>query len=474
MTDGAGKRSVTAKDVGRETANVVKSIDKFKNAIEIGKDANKSNLTNVVKLLSGSGLSKFSAGLGCLSAVIGFVSLFTSSKSTEELILEMLENIDSKIDSLQSLMLGRFDRLEAVVEQVGANASLAGPLGEIDAVVESVNALISSKTDARRRLAIGSLRDFNSSSLRKAASTINQTVSESAVGNNIYRANLTTSYGDVVVIQDIGRVLNYYLMSAQLAADILDILKDIPDDKLFAINLSEKNGSPLDLIPDEYVSRIEDIAENNRSYFEGYVEKHGMKWSESLSEAVENHADFIDSYLGEMVLQDLEAKNHSSSANKLVATLSEKWWWLDHFAVVYDDISGFSNHAMEGGRCHSYFRHNVKGGKVNIVVAWADDTYEAKGSTRNSNVSHNYSYRRATPGGGTRLVDGTYNGPAEKYDWNNRDLRDVLNELVDNKPVSKQRLVWVCVKKKGVTCAWSNTQRVLWINGKYLTFAVFE
>ena len=68
------------------------------------------------------------------------------------------------------------------------------------------------------------------------------------------------------------------------------------------------------------------------------------------------------------IAPNLDAKNHKGGVNSIIESLDAKWGWLDFFAVVYDDVTGFSKHAMSGlsnrnTGLKSYFRNPSKIGE---------------------------------------------------------------------------------------------------------------
>lgn len=453
-----------------KTVDVVQQINRFNNSINIGK--NGKDLNKVINVLTGSSLSKLSASLGLVGATFGVISLFTSSKSTDEIIIDMLGDLEDKIDSLQSLMLGQFEHLEAVVEKVGANETLSSAFAKIDSVKYTLDSFLTASSEEKRHAHLEILRQNKSMKMRDAVLEIMQTVNDGELYNNVYDANLNSSYGDSVSVQNIGVTLNYYLNLAKLIGDFLDCLHIIPQDKWCSIEIKE-GQNPLDSVPDEYLSKLECALEINTEFHAKFISKNEEKWLSVLEKSKNECSDYIEKFLKTELFPKVSAKEHKRSVNDIVNGLSVKWGWLDFFAVVYDDVTGFKRHAMSGlsnGR-HTYFRESVAKGKVNIVVAWKDKDEPEKGSTHNTKVSYDYTTMKSN-GFFNKKVKENYTGNAEKYKhWH--ELTDVLNTLVDNRP-NNNRFIWVAEKKQAASRAETNTKRLNWVDGKYLDIAIFE
>lgn len=471
-----------AKDIGKGSAELVSNINKFNVAMNIGKDScNSKGINNIIELLSDSSLSKISAGIGCLSAAISLVSLFSGAKSSEEIILDMLGNISDKIDSLQSLMLSRFDRLEAVVERVSVNATLNESFKVIGSAITTLDGLLKSKTDAQRKQAINNLRKIDFNALRVAVAGIDTTVTVQSWQNSVYSANLRTTYGDLDVIQSIGRTLNYYILSAQLLECAIKIAEEFPDSLLCTI-ASDDGHTFLDDLQNAYdaqdakneqLEKINAINTLAEEYYSVYLNRHTQSWTKALKEVLENAPYYMDLYCTEKLLPMLDAKNHSGAVHHLVNSLSKQWGWLDFFAVVYNDVHGTKKHSINGYLDFhlEYFHHNINGGKANVFFTWKDKDETALGSTRNSTVSYSYGdILNQLPSANAKQF--TYKGAAEKFNlW--RDLDEVDKSLVSSKS-NDHRLTWACRKNCGVSRAQTDEKRVFWANGKYLDFAVFE
>ncbi|AZZ98838.1 hypothetical protein [Pseudoalteromonas sp. R3] len=468
--------TTTAKDIAEGTVKVVKAIDKFNNTISIGKDG--ADLNKVIKVLTDSSISKLSASFGVLGATLSFISLFSSSKSSEEIIIDMLGDLELKIDSLQSLMLERFEHLEAVIERVGANVTLSNAFTNIDSVANSVDVFLKATSHSVRKASLEKLKQYQGKDLRAAVEHISQTLSDRVVTNNVYHANLKASYGNAVIIQEVGRRLNYYLIRANLMENFIDCVGLIDDEVLLSIEVPD-GGNPLDFVPQEHLEKMRGKIESNALFHSKHIQRHEQAWLRALELCKQDCSKYIDLYMTNRVFPTLDAKNHKASVQKVIDELSANWGWLDHFAVVYDDVSGSSKHAMSGlsTQHHAYSRQPVSKGKINAVIAWMDKEKPALGAQLNSKVSHKYKVKVGggpSPFGGRpgKMVKKTYGGDAEKFSqWS--DLKDVLNDLTDNPPNS-QRFIWVSKKKQGVSRAQTNNQRLLWLNGKYLDFAAFE
>lgn len=466
-------KTAKAEDIGEKTVSVIKEINRFNNAMNIGKSG--GDLNKVINVLTGSSLSKFSSSLGMVGATLSLISLFTASKSSDQIIIDMLGDLDKKIDSLQTIMLSEFDHLESVVQGAAAKMSLMDAISELDTAIKFVDAFMQAPSDGRRKAALDDLKVLKFKEIRVAVSKINVTVVESAVSNNIYDAEFDANYGDAANIQDIGVTLNYYISTAKVIDDFLHCLAIFPDEILLSIEIPE-GENPLDYVPEEYLSQIQDIIENNALYYQDPISNNETKWLATLESCKSDCSYYIDKYFTVRIATNLDAKEHKTSVNKIVDQLKQKWGWLDFFAVIYNDVSGFSKHAMRGlsaddSGYRTYFRHPVTNGKINTVIAWIDNSKDAMGSTRNTNVSYTYQEPRHT-GMHTTWINKTYKGKAEEHrSWG--DLRRVLDSLTDNKP-SSERLVWVAKKKEGVSRAQSSDKRLLWVNGKYLDIAIFE
>ncbi|PTP11660.1 hypothetical protein CWO27_22470 [Vibrio sp. 10N.286.51.C3] len=468
-----GKSSPKAEDIGEKTVTVIKEINRFNNAMNIGKSG--GDLNKVINVLTGSSLSKFSASLGALGATISLISLFTSGKSSDQIIIDMLGDLDKKIDSLQSIMLSEFDHLESVVQGAAAKMNLTEAISVIDTAIKYMNIFMEAPNDGQRKAALKDLKELKIWDIRNAVSKINLTVTENVVSNNIYDAEFEANYADAVHMQDIGLTLNYYVTTAKVIDDFLHCIDLFPQELLLSIDVPD-GGNPLDYVPGEYLDQVENVINNNISYYQDPISNNESKWLSSLNNCKSDCEYYIDKYFTVKIAPNLDAKNHKSAVNSIIESLDAKWGWLDFFAVVYDDVTGFSKHAMSGlsnrnTGFKTYFRNPSKNGKINAVIAWVDNSIAAVGATKNTNVDYTYQVPRHA-GMHTSWISKTYKGKAEEFrSWG--DLRSVLHSLTDNPPSSK-RLVWVAKKKEGVSRAQSNGKRLLWVNGKYLDIAIFE
>jgi hypothetical protein len=418
--------------------------------------------SSLQSLLSSSKFSTFASSLGLLGAGLGILNAAgVFGKSDTAQILDAIGGLSSKIDDLKSTMLAKFDHVEAVVDFTSAKSDIAPYIATLDTLKSLVNNYRVASSDADREEWAGRILEFKSSEVAVAVQGIANASEGEPTANSLFASLLAESYGDMELVMYFGNTLMGYCAFAVIVDAMIDYLTAAQD---FTAATSDEDKLEAGEAAGKYAAEL---------YTDNMTIVHDA-WYGAYQDCMQN----VDTYIGQKmtgsILSTLSASDHTAASEALFDALKEQWFWYDWFVVLYDDVSGYNNHAWWGWNQLSWKRQQVDGGKVNIVVKYTDKDVTATGSTLTTKMNYTVPFTGSLVGvvaGGKLYSTGsTYTGNAEDYPWT--DLREMINNLAE--PYSSPGLVWACARHKGVHAWWSRSSRVLWENGKYFTVARFH
>ena len=450
-----GGASNTLKSISGHAKTAADSLKTFADTID-GKDL--KSLANVKNLLKVSkGLSRLSAGLGMLGAVLGVISLLTGEESDTDKILNAIDKLDKKIDSLQTAMLDQFDKLKNIVEVESAKTQLRPHLNVLRSVKDLVLAYQKAAKDpTQRQIAVDRLLDFDRKDVQMSVEAIFSQCTGRDQATNILEATYNKTFGSMLAVTDIGASLYSFACFGYIADSLIGTLERTRD-----------GGENAE------AARQEGIFAKN--LYNPMIEGIYAAW-ESFSNRCENEfeANMISKVQTE-IFPRMNASLHEASVKDVRNKLRDQWFWKDWCAIIYDNVSGLNNHGFKGWGVKSWFRQTVSNGQVNMMVKWVDKTVAASG--KNQWNTH----------GTIKVINPAYDwfdsvglddDPAwinktvttQDLDWKN--VETAFNRM--NSQISHPGMVWMCRRGKGVYYASTNANRRTWKNGKYFTICIFK
>lgn len=412
---------------------------------------NSKNIKTLNKLLSASkGLSRLSSGLGMLGAALGIISILSGEESDTDKILNAISKLDSKLDTLQSVMIGQFDKLAHVAEVNAAKTQLRPHINSLKTLQDLVAVYNrSAKNSAQREIATDRLLEYRHRDILEAVEAIYSQCTGSFTATNIFDATYNRTYGDISAITNLGASLYAFACFANIADSLLSMLK------------RSREGS-------HNLQTANEVNTFNKNLYSPMLTGIHAAWENAHQRCIDNFESNMVKQMQADVFPRTNASDHKGAVNNFRNILKDKWFWKDWIVIVYDPIGGFNNHGLNGWGVKSWFRQNMKGGQANIVIKHVDKTVSPGTANQNTKFTHRW------VDNGTFIWDKPKNRSKDYQieDFNWSDVRHAFDKL--NPRNSYPGLIWMCKRYKGVWMASTNSRRLTWKNGKRFTICVFH
>ncbi len=411
-------------------------------------------------------LSKLSMGLGLLGAGLGLIGMFSGGKSDTDRILGAIKDLSTKVDSLKKLMVDQFESLKAHGSKLAATTQISDALDNLKTIQglakiyeNALNAqpVVQADVDAAAEALIG----FDRGVIKKNAMAL----AGAATGDG-HTPLITSTYaltqGDVTAVFNVGAGL----YSSALYAVVADGL-------VYSLQLNASSKSD-----EEKIQLLEAEQRLSAKYYEPLLEKIQKAWDDLYWRSRRDWQMNLPLWLFTQVFHTLSSSDHAGTAKQLVEKVSERIFWMDWAAVVYDPVAGWGNHVSS---IRLYKATPLMGGLANIALADADKHAPAVGGRLSTHVSlangpSILTYQDPVEPGRNHSSSSSYEGPAELAIWKADENQDEQKYITDTRvlhaSLSKQGgNAWVGKTGSHVGFATTNPDRAKMVSGSY--FDVF-
>lgn len=429
-----------AQDLAEKAKKGAQFFEDLSNALE---KRNYIDLDTIANLMAVSKyLGKFSAILGSVGVVFGVISIFFKEESDTEKILKAIEKVSGKIDNLQKVMIDQFMHLEHVVELTAAKTQISPHLNLLKTLRHLIEAYEESSDDpGQRKLNRDRLLKYTSRDIELAVEGIHSQCLGENLANNIFEASYDKTYGNIRFITELGVTL-YSIASYAV----------FMDSYIWKIR-NQKDG-------DEDIKEATTQADNSDVIFLPLVQGIYAAWEEWYKKCVVNiDANAKLKLEAEGFPKHCNAGDHGSSVKGIHRLLDDQWPMIDWNVIVYDPVSGYQNHSYLGPAM-SWFRKQVPGGQVNIVISSVDKK-EPEPFNSASQIFRMFALRPDTLG-----AFGIQN-----RNWGNLERAiELFKEWFHN---NSPKMVWIAKPNCNPALAVSNEKRIAYIKGEdYHVFGV--
>lgn len=433
-----------SKKLAKELADNAKKGAQFFEDLSKALDEKKYvDLDTISKLMTASKfLGKFSVAIGALGVVLGVIAFFFKEESDTEKILKAIDKLSGKIDNLQKVMIDQFKHLEHVVELTAAKTQISPHLNLLKTLRHLIVEYEKSADDpVQHKLDRDRLLRYTSRDIELAVEGIHSQCLGENLATNIFEASYDKTYGSISFITELGIALHTIAIYALFIDSYLWTIKNQKDGK-------------------EDVESAAAQAKNSNKLFSPLVEGIYNAWESCYKKCIKNiESNATRKIETEGFPKYSNAGNHGSSAKGIHRLLEDQWPMFDWTVLVYDPVGGYHNHSYLGSAM-SWFRQNVPGGQINIVINKVDKK-EPEPIDETSQIFRMFALEPDTFG-----ALGIQN-----RSWDNlEDAIEMLQKRLSNSP---PKLIWIAKPSCNSALVVSNNKRVKYVKGDdYHVFGV--
>jgi len=415
-----------------------------------------------------AGLGKLASGLGALGAGLGLLDTILNygKPSDTDRLLDAISGVGDQINAMENKMDARFNHLENKVDLGNANSDMASARHTLLTLARYLQTYSQNQNSGHL---------FDKLDIFEISKAI---VSISDISSKLFPSLVSTSMGDLKLVNDIGIELFYLLSQSMVGIGLIKALQ------------LKKDGWP----EDDALKEAQRVVSSLKH--EGDLEDVHGAWKIAVNDCLKNPPTYAQEKL-DMLIGSLKGTNREM-ATELNAVLLKQWPQYDWLSIVYDgktdpntqmhtkgnDAKGYFSveklHASNGKDIIAYAALNTKpvlGGNMSTVAIareyWGERVSNVMGGGSSRNIRNAAQKRRLDlekKGTFNRVLKrARWTGPAEWWDWNY-----IWKLPINLKTNPSPGFVWACRIGRNACGICSNPKRLKAAKGWPFTVMIYK